>query len=269
MNPVIMDMAGIDRFSFSKLSTYHTCPLQYQKNYIDRERGEDNSFGEYGTKVHKILEDYFNGNLVTFELEAKYEEAMDEIMENGGVTMLVKGKDGYSEINITNSYYNGGLNYFQSFDGFPELTILGVEEKFDLLIEHKGKRFIFNGFIDLVAEKDGDLIIIDHKSKAKFKSADEKKRYFRQLALYAIYAEYKYGKPVKECWFNQFRIGVIEKMKLTEKIMTESLDWAVDTIEQIEQEQMWFPVQDNFFCSNLCNFRASCLYSDLYEGENE
>lgn len=51
--------------------------------------------------------------------------------------------------------------------------------------------------------------------------------------------------------------------------MTEALDWAVDTIEQIEQEQMWFPVQDNFFCGNLCNFRTSCLYSDLYENEGE
>lgn len=263
-----MDLQGIDRFSFSKLSCYHTCPLQYQKNYINREgRGEQNSFGDYGTNAHEILEDYFNGKLATFELEGKFEEMMEGVIENGGVTMLIKNKDKYSKIDLTDSYYRTGLEYFQNFDGMPGIKVLGIEEKFDLLLEHKGKKFILNGFIDLVAEKDGDLIIIDHKSKAKFKSKAEKHQYFRQLVLYAIHAEYKYGKPVKECWFNQFRVGVIEKLKLTDELRKEALDWAVDTIEQIEQEQLWLPKIDMFFCANLCGYRFECPYSDLCEEE--
>ena len=264
-SPILMDMANIHNFSFSKLSTYHTCPYQYYRNYIKRQHGENNGFSEYGSVVHEILENYFRGNLEVFELEQKYEEAIADVE----VSMLLPSKNGHIRKDITNSYYRGGLEYFQNFEDFPGMTVIGVEERFNVLMEHKGKKFMLNGFIDLVCEKDGELYVIDHKSKAKFKNSDEKKKYFRQLALYSIYISKKYGKPVKELWFNQFRIHVLEKCVLTDEILTEALDWAVDTIEQIDSETMWLPKIDNFYCLNLCNYRYTCHYSELYdESEN-
>jgi len=269
-NPIILDLTGIDRYSFSKLSSFHTCQLQYDYNYNKKIPGESNSFADYGTSSHEILEKFFNGNLATFELTTEYEKVFEEIRDNGGVSMLVGGKNGYSTIDLTESYYNSGLEYFDTFDGFPDLELISTEKRFDLLLEHKGKKFILNGFIDLVAKKDGDLIIIDHKSKSKFKSTQEKKEYSRQLALYSLYASHKYGQPVKEVWFNQFRIGTITKFELTDDLIEEALDWAVDTIEQIEQENWWLPnTISNFFCNNLCNFRYICPYSKLYEQEGE
>lgn len=267
-DPIVLNLTGIERYSFSKLSTFHTCNLQYDFNYHRKLKGESNSFAEYGTASHEILEQFFNGNLATFELSTKYEEAFEQIRENGGVSMLVSGKNGFSNIDLTESYYESGLDYFENFDGFPELEPIGVEERFDLLLEHKGKKFILNGFIDLVAKKDGDLIIIDHKSKSKFKSIKEKNEYCRQLALYSLFASHKYKQPVKEVWFNQFRIGTITKFDLTDNIIEEALDWAADTIEQIERESLWLPNTSNdFFCSVLCDFRYICQYSKLYEQE--
>lgn len=269
-SPIILDLTGIEKYSFSKLSSFHTCNLQYHNNYISKENLQQtsNSFADYGTAAHEILEQYFNGSLATFELSTKYEEAFEQIRENGGVSMLVSGKNGFSNIDLTESYYESGLDYFENFDGFPELEPIGVEERFDLLLEHKGKKFILNGFIDLVAKKDGDLIIIDHKSKSKFKSIKEKNEYLRQLALYSLFASHKYKQPVKEVWFNQFRIGTITKFDLTDSIIEEALDWAVDTIERIEEENWWLPnTSSEFFCNNLCNFRFYCQYSKLYEQE--
>lgn len=271
-SPIVLDMTGIDKYSFSKLSAFHSCNLQYYNNYISKENlpRTSNSFADYGTAAHEILEQYFNGSLATFELSTKYEEAFEEIRDNGGVSMLVGGKNGYSNIDLTESYYNSGLEYFENFDGFPDLTPLETECRFDLLLEHKGKKFVFTGFIDLVAEKDGELYVIDHKSKSKFKSVKEKKEYSRQLALYSLYASHKYGKPVKEVWFNQFRIDVITKFTLTDTIIEEALDWAVDTIQQIEEEEIWLPnTSSEFFCSNLCDWKTSCIYSKLYEQEGE
>jgi len=269
-SPIVLDITGIDKYSFSKLSSFHTCPLQYHKNYIEREKGEDNPFSTYGSFCHSVLEDYFNGKLSNYELEAKYEEEFQTIIDSGGISMLISSKNGVFEKDLTENYYESGLTYFQTFDGMPELNVLGVEDHFDLLLNYKGKKFMFQGFIDLVAEKDGELVIVDHKSKSKFKNKDEKKKYVRQLALYSIYASYKYEKPVKEVWFNQFRIGEMTKFELTDEIISEALDWAVDTIEQIEGEILWLPNQESvFFCENLCNYgRTTCEYSSLYEGDS-
>ena len=265
-SPIASDMTGIEKYSFSKLSSFHTCNLQYSKNYLCREQGEDNPFSTYGSFCHEVLENYFNGDLESYELESKYEKEFHKVEDAGGISILISSKNGVFEKDLTDSYYESGLTYFQTFDGMPELKPLGVEEHFNLLLDHKGKKFMFQGYIDLVAEKNGKLVILDHKSKAKFKNAKERKAYCRQLALYSIYASYKYGKPCDEIIFNQFRIGEVNSFKLTDEIIEEALDWAVDTITQIEAEKLWLPnTESPFFCENLCNYRYTCPFSSLCE----
>ena len=113
-SPILMDMANIHNFSFSKLSTYHTCPYQYYRNYIKRQHGENNGFSEYGSVVHEILENYFRGNLEVFELEQKYEEAIADVE----VSMLLPSKNGHIEKTSPTLIIVADLNTFKTLKIF-------------------------------------------------------------------------------------------------------------------------------------------------------
>ena len=265
---IVQDLTGVNRYSFSRLSTYHTCQYQYNERYNRKKHGLSNGFSSYGTMVHSILELYFNEELGANDLKDEYVERFSEECSEG-IQMLIPSKNNdFFEKYLTELYYNDGYRFFENFEGFQDnfgnkdkYKVLGVEENFNLLINHKDKPFILNGFIDLIIEKDNELYVIDHKSKGKFKSVGEKAEYCRQLALYSLYVQYKWGRPVKEAWFNQFRINHIEKFKMTDEVIEEALDWAVDTVKNIESEFLWLPnTSDIFYCTNLCDFRDECEY---------
>lgn len=270
---IVSDLTGIGRYSFSRLSTYHTCQYLYDKTYNHgRVTGVGNSFASYGTMVHSLLESYLKGETDINDLQDQYIDRFADDCSDGVEMYIPSKKGGFFYKDLTDIYYNGGLEFFEEFDGFDGMEVLGVEENFDVVIKHKGVSFILDGFIDLVAKKDGELYVIDHKSKGKFKSVAEKNEYRRQLALYSLYASYKWGAIVREGWFNQFRINHIEKFEMTDEVILEALDWAIDTVTQIESEFLWLPnTSDRFYCRNLCDARDDCVYFDQNEEriENE
>ena len=65
------------------------------------------------------------------------------------------------------------------------------------------------GFIDLLVRdrNDGRLIVVDHKSKSRFKSDQELELYGFQPYLYAEWVLQTYGEYPKELVFNLFRAG--------------------------------------------------------------
>lgn len=49
------------RWSFSRLNTFHQCPLSFRLRYIDHESQVNNAFAEYGLLCHSILEEINSG----------------------------------------------------------------------------------------------------------------------------------------------------------------------------------------------------------------
>ena len=88
--------------------------------------------------------------------------------------------------------------------------MVGVEKKVDFVVN--GIPFV--GYIDFLGEKDGDLYVVDNKSRilkprssrAKPTKADEElDAYLRQLYIYSAAVEEEYGKTPKSLCFNCFR----------------------------------------------------------------
>ena len=93
---------------------------------------------------------------MSFELADAYEAEYDEAVKHY-FPPFPKG--------LAGRYYDGGLQYFRSFDGFgDDMEILSVEDKFELDI--RGNRFV--GIADLVLRDNntGGITVIDHKSKS-------------------------------------------------------------------------------------------------------
>jgi hypothetical protein len=234
------------QWSFSRLNSFHGCKHAWYRSYILKERGEGNSFAEYGLLVHAIFEAYAKGDLEVYELVDEFEKQYDSKVWDFPPNKYV---------DLSESYKNQGIEYFTNFDGFDDYKIIGIEKK----IEFKIEDYKFIGYIDsLLEDKDENLIIQDYKSKAKFKSKKEKKEYARQLYIYTIPIIEEYKKNPYKLIFNMFRKNEIVEIPFNIKDLEEAKKWVLDTIGMISKEKNFDATVNDFFCNQLCNHRATC-----------
>ena len=57
--PIIKDMT----WSYSRVKAFDMCPYGWYLKYIQKIRGKDMFFSSYGSFVHKLLEQYYKGEL--------------------------------------------------------------------------------------------------------------------------------------------------------------------------------------------------------------
>jgi len=278
-------------WSFSRLSSYAQCPQGFHLQYIDCKPDIENAFSQYGSYNHQLLEDYANGKLEVYELLDEYRKGYyDSVTERFPPNQYVDQDE---------KYFNQGHEYFENFEGFDDLEILGIEEKLRFML---GDKYKFVGIIDLVVrDSEGNLCIIDHKSKTIFKRkcvcelceknysleaatkrdftcikkckgrlneiiTEEMRDFLRQLYLYSIPVYEKYGEYPKKLIFNFFREGGFWATDFNIKTLEEAKAWAVDTIESIRNDEKFAPNVDGFFCKWICGQRRNCRDSDQYLG---
>lgn len=248
------------RWSFSRLNSYYNCPHEWYEKYIMCEYGEQNFFSEFGSCCHTILEKYAKGELDIFSICDAYEEEFQKT--------VVHDAPPNKHVNIKQSYYDKGLEYFQNIDLYLEdYEVLGVEKKVEFKIGDKD----FVGYIDLLLREKatGKIIILDHKSASikilkngKVSKSDQKhmREFIRQLCLYARPILEEYGQ-VDELWWNLFKEQKWIKIPFTQEDYNEAIQWAEDTIKLIETEEEYPPNPDFYYCSYLCSQRNNaCPY---------
>lgn len=236
-----------EQYSFTKLSTFHQCKLQYYLQYILHQRGLNNAFSEYGTICHSILERYAKGELAIYELLGEYEKLFPTISHDFPYNKYV---------DLCESYYNGGYNFFKHWEGLENYEILGVEDEF--IIEEDD--FRFKGFIDLILkDKKGRIILHDWKSKSKFKSKHELKEKARQLYLYSTRIKERFGVYPDILQFGLFRVGKTQTIPFNLEAYNEAREWMFNTVKEIRECNLWNENVDKFFCESLCNFREDCI----------
>lgn len=256
-------------WSFSRLRTYRECPAAFKRVYLDNCQKENNAFAEWGSLGHSILEDYARGKLVEYELEDVYNERyIDYVIHDFPPT---RGTP------LSEKYYDSGVLYFSSFEGFPSnWEVIGAE--LEATFQINGYEFI--GYIDLLVRDRDDncLMVVDHKSKSGFKNDAELAEYAIQPYLYSKWVYETYGEYPKESIFNMFRENTMVVVPFVESEYEAALDWAVSTIEAIyEDVDFWDKIylkyensgkdictykQNDFFCCNLCSCRMECERSN-------
>lgn len=239
-----------ERYSFSKLSLWHTCPYAYYQKYVEKSEGATNAFASYGTLVHSIMERYAKGEAEVWDLPGIYEWEFES---------AIPERFPYNKYaDLRASYYTSGLEFLNNFQGYDKYKILGVEEKFE--IDLGG--WILNGIVDLIyQDEDGRLIIRDYKSKSSFKNKKEQKEYARQLYLYSAYVNQKYGRYPDELQFLMFRKQQIVSITFDQEAFKEAFDWAEDTVKNIREAFDYPPTCDDYYSRHLCDSREICEFN--------
>lgn len=249
-------------YSFSRVNAFYKCLYGAYLHYIEEFEDKDNAFNQYGKFMHKIHEMVLKNELDILEAPQYYKEHYDE-----AVTCKFP-PNVYSDLD--EKAYQAGLDYLLNVDfDFEKYRILGVEKEF----KFKVGKYPFRGIVDLILrdKKTDEVIICDHKttqfkylkdgSLSKAKDVTEHFTEFkRQLYLYCIPVIKNYGKVDKLVW-NMIRDQRIITIPFDEKEFKEAQEWAINTIDEFREEELWLPDTSNeFFCRFICGQSGRCIY---------
>ena len=210
-------------------------------------------YASYGSFMHKLIERYYMGTL-------SKEDMLTEFLLN----FQTEVKGDRPNAKIVEKYINAGVEYLKSFNPFP-YNMIEVEKRVDF--ELSGNKFV--GFIDFLGELDGELYIVDNKSRDMKPRSKRKKptqkdmeldEMLRQLYIYSEAIKQEYGRYPKGLCFNCFKSGVFIEEPFKEDACRNAIEWAVKSIEYIKDENWFNPSIDYFGCRYLCGVSDECCY---------
>lgn len=249
--PIISEM----RWSFSRINSFYDCQYKWFLKYIKGIKEFPQFYAGYGKFIHKLIENYYIGKI-------KKESLTAEFLIN--FTQEVKGLR--PKYTIVENYIEAGKTYFNNFKPFPYKTI-AVEKEIEFEID--GIPFIC--FIDYIGEENGDIIIVDNKSRKLSPRSNRNKptkndllidEMMRQLYLYSAAVKKEYGVFPKYLCFNCFVNGVFIKEEFDLQKYNEAIEWAVNSIRKIEDTD-GFPANPDYFkCKYLCGVSDCCEYCE-------
>ena len=236
------------KYSFSQLDTFITCPLQYKYQYILRLPVPPTAALSFGNTIHRALYRFY-------QLFLKRERVDKDILIN-----LFKQEwipVGYSSLKHQRRAKREGedilINFYEQHHR-EDLKILALEKNFNLKLEGK----IIAGKIDRVdLREDGKIEIIDYKTGKKPKEAEIKKSL--QLSIYALSATqpYTFGKNISDIRLSFYYLSEGEKFMFekSESEIKKASDKIVQVIEELEKSN--FPPKVGRHC-DFCPFRMIC-----------
>ena len=181
-----VSLAIPNKFSFTQLAAFETCPRQYQYAHIFRIQPPGRHTFSYGQSLHKALE-LFSKQLI--ETQSATKEDLLNFLDESWVS------DWYESKAQEATQKKQGIDTLTRYYDAHAATMrpsLFIEKDFNLKIGDA----TFRGKIDRIDEVEGGVEILDYKTgkvkKQKDVDADE------QLSLYALAATKVLGlKPVK------------------------------------------------------------------------
>lgn len=171
-----------DKFSFSQISSFEKCPLEYKYCYYLRLPITGSHYLSFGSTIHTVLEKYLvkyqqqltslQQDLFEGQPKAEYppEKFLAELYEQEWID------DWYKSHEQKEQYRARGQNILKTFykatqDNPPNPKL--IEQPFTLKLGDKNQ-YLFNGKIDRADETLDGLMVIDYKTSEKAPSKSER-----------------------------------------------------------------------------------------------
>lgn len=238
-------------WSYSRRASYDNCKLAFKKSYLEKPKPvqRENAWSQMGSFAHNLLEYMFKGTLKRENLGVNFRHHFDK---------KVTEKFPNFAIDLRVNYMKKIGNYLPTFKFLGE--VIGIEQKFEYELP-SGRKMM--GFIDLVINKYGQIIVVDHKVSKTFSNKDLaiKKK---QILLYAPGIKKIYGVLPSSGFFHFLQDGSKLKVNINQEDIDMAMKWMDDGIDTIKKDQYFPPIleedpdNDLFYCSNLCGHRDNC-----------
>lgn len=247
-------------WSYSRIECFCDCPYRFFLKYFAGVKEKPLFYSSYGSFIHKLIEQYYKGALTKDEMVTRF--LMDFSKEVRGTRP--------QESTVT-KYIQCGCEYLRSFQPF-RFNMIDVEKRVEFNID--GTPFV--GFIDYLGEEDGELVIVDNKSrdlKPRSKRAkptlkdQELDSMLKQLYIYSAAVKQEYGKFPKLLCFNCFRTGTFIEEPFNEDAYNAAIEWAKKQVEDIKDADDFYPQIDYFSCNFICGVDKECEYYESYKSQ--
>ena len=263
-----------ERYSFSKLSTFHECKMQYYLQYIAKIPQKENIYSNLGSCIHNILEN--RQETREYDIEKDIEAFIDEVE-----TAEMFGIEFPNE-KIKEDYIKCIIHCLKTLKPFCEK----VEIEKELNFEIDGVNIV--GYVDCIKFLDDNKIdIYDYKTSSIYskKQLEEKAM---QLILYAIglekegyeinsiswiflkYVTVQGARKEKNIKRSELEDGqkfkpCIYKWEYNENEKQRAIEWVKSTIDGInyckefnDWESKNITKYNSFGCSNICGVCGKC-----------
>lgn len=225
-------------YSYSKISTYKSCPKKFKYQYIDK-IGKFESFPALvkGSTIHYIIENLkLDQSLYTDKMKqniSDYPETIDIVM------------------NFRNS--DLGKKYLLDIDKEPIQEFkLGLTKTLDT--NSYNKESLFNGIIDYICVKSGELYLVDFKS-GKFR--DNRYQDYNQLLYYSIYFFQKYKIQKINISFVYVEHNLENNIELDIKYLDNYKRELLSSIKTIEEDTDF--LENKSRLCDYCGFHELCF----------
>lgn len=237
-----------NKFSYSQLEVYQTCPLKYRYQYYLKIPTPPSAALSFGESIHQALQKFYqkykNGEKVNLKtLLALYEECWLPIGYSSKAHQLKTKREGKKILE----------NFYQKFHS-EKIKIIDLERKFRLKIND---HLFINGVIDRVDQTGDGIEIIDYKT-GKIPQEKELEKNL-QLSIYAMAAMDKklYHKNINQITLSFFFLQDETKISLkkSEKDILKTKREIEEITQKINQKQ--FPAKTGPWC-RYCPFKINC-----------
>jgi len=174
-------------YSYSKLSTFDNCPLQYKLHYIDRIKRETENIEAFmGSQVHDTLRKLYKDLMFTkqnslSELIEYYEEQWSRKWHP--LVRIVKKE--YTVEHYKEMGRRCIKNYYEHHTPFDDSLTIGLEKELRFSLDEPGE-YQFIGYIDRLAQTaEGIYEVHDYKTSSKLPNQQEVDS-DQQLGLYQL-----------------------------------------------------------------------------------
>lgn len=245
--PPLIDEQGRVRLSFSRVSTYRTCPAQFRYGYIDGIPGEPSPHLSFGSSIHAALERFYDRKLPDPPSEDELLEYLYEAWDSTGFVDMDRDEQ--------LSWYRHGqqvLRRFHRREVADYRLPADVEKWFELPVDDVA---LVVGSIDRVdVDEDGALEIVDYKTSKRVKDRD-RVRGSMQLAIYAMACEHLYGRLPTAVTLDFVVPGVQVRVPTEDMDLDAAREAVVEVAAAVKAER--YEPTPNRLCG-WCDYRAIC-----------
>lgn len=251
-------------YSYSAISSFENCPLQFKLAYIDRVTPLRKNIESFlGIRVHETLEKLYRDKL--------YEKhnSLDDLLsfyngrwEREMCSTIFVTKD-YGMDNYRKMGERYITDYYERYKPFDEGKTIALEKKVFFPLN---ETYWITGVIDRITEVEGVYEVHDYKTSLYFPTKKEVENDC-QLSLYALALDHLYGvEDIELVWhFLAFDREIRLRKESYERAREELLK-KIETIEKAKASEE-FPPKESSLCP-YCSYQPICpLFRHMHELE--